>query len=75
MEDCSDLCNTRVVDIIEELKECNIQVDVLDPWVNAEEAKQEYGITAVTEAETGVYDSMVIAVAHHQFKKMGGKAI
>ena len=74
-EDCPDLRNTRVVDVIEELKEYDIQVDVFDPWVNAEEAEQEYGITPVTEAEKGVYDAMVLAVAHHQFKAMGAKDI
>ena len=74
-EDCPDLRNTRVVNVIEELKEYDIQVDVLDPWVNAKEAEQEYGVTLVSNAEAGVYDAMVLAVAHHQFKAMGGQAI
>jgi len=74
-EDSPDLRNTRVVDIIEELKEHDIQVDVLDPWVNAKGAEAECGVTLVSDAETGVYDAMVLAVAHHQFKEMGGQAI
>jgi UDP-N-acetyl-D-galactosamine dehydrogenase len=74
-EDCPDLRNTRVVDIIEELREYNVQVDVLDPWVNAEEAEEEYGLIPVPEAEVGVYDAMVLAVAHHQFKAMPAQAI
>ncbi len=74
-ENCPDLRNTRVVDIIEELREYNVQVDVLDPWVSAEEAEEEYGLVPVTEAGAGVYDAMVIAVAHHQFKEMSAQAI
>jgi len=74
-EDCPDLRNTRVVDIIDELREYNVQVDVLDPWVNAAEAEEEYGIIPVHEAEAGVYDAIVLAVAHHQFKEMPAQAI
>jgi len=74
-EDCPDLRNTRVIDIIDELKEYDIHVDVIDPWVNPEEAEQEYSITLVNHAETGVYDAIVLAVAHRQIKDMGGEAI
>jgi UDP-N-acetyl-D-galactosamine dehydrogenase len=74
-ENCPDLRNTRVVDIIEELKEYNIEVDVVDPWANVTEAEEEYGITLVPEAEAGVYDAMVLAVAHHQFKEMSAQTI
>jgi len=74
-ENCPDLRNTRVIDIIDEMKEYDIQVDVLDPWMNTEEAEQECCITPVKKAEAGVYDAMVLAVAHRQFKDMGSKAI
>ena len=74
-EDCPDLRNTKVVDIIDELKDYDMQVDVLDPWVRAEEAAQRYDITPVTKSEPGVYDAMVLAVAHREFKEMGAKAI
>ncbi len=74
-ENCPDLRNTRVVDIVAELKDYNCQVDIFDPWVNVEEAQHEYGITPVMQPEQGVYDSIVIAVAHHQFKGMGAQAI
>jgi UDP-N-acetyl-D-glucosamine/UDP-N-acetyl-D-galactosamine dehydrogenase len=70
-ENCPDLRNTRVVDIVSELKEYDCEVDVYDPWVSAEEAKHEYGIDPVAEPQTGVYDGIVVAVAHHQFKTLG----
>lgn len=74
-ENCPDLRNTRVVDIIAELKDYNCQVDVYDPWVSVEEAEHEYGITPVASLEGGQYDAIVLAVAHHQFKDMGALAI
>ncbi len=74
-ENCPDLRNTRVVDIVAELKDYNCQVDVYDPWVTAEEAQHEYGITPTSKPNTGTYDAIVLAVAHHQFKDMGAAAI
>lgn len=70
-ENCPDLRNTKVVDIIKELQEYNIQVDVYDPWVGEEEAQKEYGLTPVSSLESYAYDSIIIAVAHEQFKNMG----
>ncbi|GBO87152.1 Vi polysaccharide biosynthesis UDP-N-acetylglucosamine C-6 dehydrogenase TviB [Marinobacter salsuginis] len=70
-ENCPDLRNTRVIDIVRELKEYNTQVDVYDPWVSKEEAEQEYGIAPVSELEHGVYDAIIIAVGHQQFAAMG----
>ena len=74
-ENCPDLRNTRVVDIVRELGEYNIEVDVYDPWVQPDEAMQEYGIRPVAEPLKGAYDGIVLAVAHQQFKDMGGDAI
>ncbi len=76
-ENCPDLRNTRVVDIVTELKEYNCQVDVYDPWISAAEADHEYGITPISALPTGegCYDGIMLAVAHHQFKDMGAKAI
>jgi UDP-N-acetyl-D-galactosamine dehydrogenase len=70
-ENCPDLRNTRVVDVVRELKEYDCKVDVYDPCVSAEEAQQEYGITIIEELQKGVYDSIVLAVAHTQFVNMG----
>jgi len=70
-ENCPDLRNTRVVDIINELAEYNIQVDVYDPWVAIEEARHEYGVTPVTEPAIAAYDGIVLAVAHNEFRSLG----
>ena len=74
-ENCPDLRNTRVVDIVSELQDYNCQVDVYDPWASAEEAQHEYGITPVAQPQPGTYDAIIVAVAHHQFKSMGAAAI
>jgi len=69
-ENCPDLRNTKVVDIINEFGEYGIKVDVHDPWVNPEEAKSEYGVNLVDSPQTGNYDAIVLAVAHNQFVEM-----
>ena len=74
-ENCPDLRNTRVVDIVKELKQYNCEVDVYDPWVSPEEARHEYDIAPIQELQQGVYDAIIIAVAHHQFKSMGADGI
>ncbi|MCY1265970.1 UDP-N-acetyl-D-glucosamine 6-dehydrogenase [compost metagenome] len=70
-ENCPDLRNTKVVDILKELQEYNIQVDIYDPWISSDEAEHEYGITPLKEPLNNVYDGIVVAVAHHQFKELG----
>lgn len=70
-ENCPDLRNTRVVDVIAELQDYGIEVDVYDPWIDAAEAAHEYGISPVKKPSTGVYDGIVLAVAHHEFTEMG----
>ena len=74
-ENCPDIRNTRIVDIVKELGEYNIHVDVYDPWVDAEEAQHEYGITPVKVPEQGAYDGIILGVAHHQFVEMGVQKI
>jgi len=71
-EDCPDMRNTKVVDIIEELKDYGVNVDVYDPWVDAEEKKKHYhhGIIANPLESGEKYDSIVVAVAHQQFKAL-----
>ena len=66
-ENCPDLRNTRVVDIIRELESYGIEVDVHDPWVNAAEAKHEYGVEMTVTPEAQGYDALVVAVAHEAF--------
>ncbi|WP_300088839.1 Vi polysaccharide biosynthesis UDP-N-acetylglucosamine C-6 dehydrogenase TviB [uncultured Nitrosomonas sp.] len=74
-ENCPDLRNTRIVDIVAELKDYNCVVDVYDPWVSSEEAQHEYGITPVKVPGSGCYDAIILAVAHHQFREMGAASI
>ncbi len=70
-EDCPDLRNTRVVDILKELLDYNIVADVFDPWVVAEDAQNEYGINPVPELVVGEYDAIIITVSHQEFRNMG----
>ncbi len=74
-ENCPDLRNTRIVDIVRELREFNVVPDVYDPWVDAGEAKHEYGFATVAEPDAGAYDAIVLAVAHDEFKAMGAEKI
>lgn len=74
-ENCPDLRNTRVIDIVAELRDYNCEVDVYDPWVSIDEAEREYGIRPVRQAASAAYDGIILAVAHDQFKDMGVEVI
>lgn len=77
-ENCPDVRNTKVIDIVHELKEYNIDVDVYDPWVDIDEAQQEYGISPINDSaslENNSYDGIILAVAHNQFVEMGVEQI
>jgi len=69
-ENCPDLRNTRVVDVIAELQGYGIEVDVFDPWVDADEAEREYGIAPVSKPKANAYEGIVLAVAHQEFAEM-----
>ncbi|MFX4782024.1 UDP binding domain-containing protein, partial [Acinetobacter baumannii] len=62
-ENCPDIRNTKIVDIVTELKDFNMQVDIYDPWADAEEARHEYAIDLVAQPEQGRYDAIILAVA------------
>jgi UDP-N-acetyl-D-galactosamine dehydrogenase len=74
-ENCPDLRNTKVVDIVRELKDYGARVDVHDPCINKDEAANEYNIELVTELAQDSYDAIIIAVAHDEFREMGGNRI
>ncbi|PAU74756.1 Vi polysaccharide biosynthesis UDP-N-acetylglucosamine C-6 dehydrogenase TviB [Halomonas salipaludis] len=74
-ENCPDLRNTRVVDILKELAEYDIQVDVFDPHVSKDEAEREYGIRPIESPEDGAYDAVILAVAHREFRDLGASAM
>ena len=70
-ENCPDVRNTKVIDIIHELQKYNVEIDVHDPWINANEANREYSITPISQPISNQYDGIILAVAHEQFIKMG----
>lgn len=74
-ENCPDLRNTRVVDVVAEFRSYNAQVDVHDPWVDAAEAKAEYGLDLVAQPRQGHYDAVILAVSHHQFVTLGADGV
>jgi UDP-N-acetyl-D-galactosamine dehydrogenase len=75
-ENCPDLRNTKVVDIIKALQGYNTQVDVYDPWIDVAEAEQEYGLKCLTAAPApGQYSAIVLAVGHRQFTTLGEQGI
>jgi len=74
-ENCPDLRNSKVVDVISELKKYGAHVEVHDPWIDPAEAEHEYGITPIRTPEKGVYDAIVLAVAHREFRELGIEAM
>lgn len=74
-ENCPDLRNTKIVDIVSELKEYNINVDITDPWCANEEAEHEYGLSLIENVQDGHYDAIILAVGHNQFKELGAEKI
>ncbi|MFN6969940.1 MAG: Vi polysaccharide biosynthesis UDP-N-acetylglucosamine C-6 dehydrogenase TviB [Rheinheimera sp.] len=74
-ENCPDIRNTKVVDILAELKEYGMQPDVFDPWVDAKEAEHEYGLSPVAKPQQGSYDAVILAVAHQQFRELAAQGI
>ena len=72
-ENCPDIRNSRVIDVVDELKDFGCKVDVTDPWADSAEVKHEYGFELVKEYNLDEYDCVVIAVAHNEFKKLNLK--
>ena len=73
-ENCPDLRNTKVVDIISELHEYNINIDIYDPWVSKEEAIEEYGLSLIDEP-TNDYEAVILAVAHNEFIDLSAEGV
>lgn len=75
-ENCPDLRNTRVIDLVTELSEFGARVEVYDPWADREEARHEYGVALLDATPAAsAYDAIVIAVAHHQFNELGAAGV
>lgn len=75
-ENCPDLRNTKVADIVQYLNEYNVQVDIFDPWIATDDARTEYGFSCLSEQpDPGVYEAIIVAVAHRQFVDLGVEGI
>lgn len=74
-ENCPDIRNTKVVDVISELEAYNLSIDVYDPWIDAKEAERQYGITPIAKPELDTYDAVLLAVAHNQFVELGADGV
>ncbi len=74
-ENCPDLRNSQVVGIVEELRQCHARIDAFDPWAEAMHCQDEFGLAPVASPQPGVYDAVLIAVAHRQFVELGSEAI
>jgi UDP-N-acetyl-D-galactosamine dehydrogenase len=74
-ENCPDIRNTGVIDIIRELRDYSLQVEVHDPWVSKEEARAEYGLELLDEPERQRYDGIILAVGHDCFKQLGAQGV
>ena len=74
-ENCPDVRNTKVVDMVQALRDYHCAVDILDNWVDAAEARTEYGIELIGEPRSGTYDAIVLAVAHKEFRELGADGI
>lgn len=74
-ENCNDLRNTKVADMVTEFEGFGIQVDVYDPWADPEQAKHEYGIDLINTPKDNYYDAIVLAVAHREFQQLGAERI
>ena len=74
-EDCPDVRNTKIVDVVQELKKYGCNVDVFDPWADADEAEREYKLRPVRKIKSGTYDAVIMGVAHQEFRDMGIKKV
>ncbi|MBU3084783.1 Vi polysaccharide biosynthesis UDP-N-acetylglucosamine C-6 dehydrogenase TviB [Acinetobacter seifertii] len=74
-ENCPDIRNTKIVDMVKALKEYDLDLDIYDPWVDSAEVEAEYGLAPIMELKQGRYDAIIIAVAHDQFKQMSAQEL
>jgi UDP-N-acetyl-D-galactosamine dehydrogenase len=74
-ENCPDIRNSKVADVVRELQKQGARVDIHDPWANRAECRHEYGLTLVSALRPGRYDVAVVAVAHRQFRELGARGV
>jgi len=69
-ENCPDIRNTKIIDMVQALKEYELDLDIYDPWVDPKEVEHEYGLAPISALQNNEYDAVILAVAHDQFKQM-----
>jgi UDP-N-acetyl-D-glucosamine/UDP-N-acetyl-D-galactosamine dehydrogenase len=74
-ENCPDIRNSKVVDVVRELANQGARVDLYDPWASSAECRREYGLKLVSKPRPGYYDVAVVAVAHRQFRELGARGV
>jgi UDP-N-acetyl-D-galactosamine dehydrogenase len=74
-ENCPDIRNSKVVDVVRELEKQGAQVEIYDPWAVRAELRREYGLTPLRALRTGRYDAAIVAVAHRQFGELGARGV
>jgi UDP-N-acetyl-D-galactosamine dehydrogenase len=74
-ENCPDIRNTKIIDLIQSLKEYDLNLDIYDPWVDDEEVKKEYGLQPIKELKKNHYDAIILAIGHQQFVELGYESI
>jgi UDP-N-acetyl-D-galactosamine dehydrogenase len=74
-ENCPDIRNSRVIDVVTRLREYGCEVDIHDPWADAAEVAEQYGLTLLSDIALGVYDGVIMAVAHEEYRALGTKGI
>ena len=74
-ENCPDIRNSKVIDVVRELGKYGAKVDVYDPWADAAETHHEYGIKPIAKLQPGTYDAAVMAVSHREFRELGIKGV
>ena len=72
-ENCPDIRNTKIIDMVKALKEYDLDLDIYDPWVDAQEVKSEYGLAPIQSLQSNQYDAIILAVAHDQFTQMAAQ--
>ena len=74
-ENCPDIRNSKVVDVVRELQKQGAHVDIYDPWASAADCRHEYGLRTVPALRAGRYDAVVVAVAHREFRELGARGV
>jgi UDP-N-acetyl-D-galactosamine dehydrogenase len=74
-ENCPDIRNSKVVDVVRELERQGARVDIYDPWASGRDCRHEYGLNTVPALRAGRYDAVVVAVAHREFRELGARGL